>query len=501
MPLNTNAINMQDILDVVVAFSSEKDYFKLLDLILSKMCVITNCDAGTLYTLDDEQLHFRILHNDTLNVHKNDETDIGLPPIKLDAKNIKNVSAYCAIKNEMVNVPDVYSDLRFNFEGPKNYDKYTGYKTSSMLVFPLANAENQVVGVLQLMNAKDANGNLIPFVQEFEFYLGALSNIAAVALTNIAYTEEIRDLFYSFVKIMSKAVDERSHYNGNHTNMVAGYCGDFVDYLEERFGADNKYGVLGRHKEQLVMAAYLHDIGKVVTPLEVMDKGTRLGDRASRLEMLFALKKAQLEVSFLRGAICEEAYRVELAGVCETAELVARVNPAGYVPAEIMDKLKSYYAMTYTDDRGEQVRIFEQEDIDCLGIMRGTLTKEEMCVMQNHVVITAKLLDNISFNKQYQDVPVWASCHHEFLDGSGYPNHYANGEIPLEVCILTISDIFDALSARDRPYKKAVPYDKSCEILCDMAREGKLHAELVELFIESKIWEKYEISAGWAHGE
>lgn len=461
-------INIYDILEVAYAFNGEVDYFRLLNVILEKMRSITGCDAGTLYILEEDKLHFRIMHNDTMKVKKRSEEEIGLPPIMLDADNIQNVSAYCAIRNEMVNIPDVYEDTQFNFKGPKEYDKITGYRTKSMLVFPLASDKGQIVGVMQLINAKDhETGEVIPFGRALESVLQALSNIAAVTLTNIRYAAEIRELFYSFVKIMSKAIDERTPYNVNHTNKVAKYAGEFAEFLTDTCPEKPKYYFTDNRKEQLVMAALMHDIGKVVTPSEVMDKPTRLGSRMEIIRLLLALCKAQ-----------DPAKTAE---ADQALALIEKANTAPFLPDETISELDGL-TLTYRNEEGGEAPILSEADREALRVRKGTLTPTELSVMQNHVVVTGSLLDSISFNKEFKNVPGWARRHHEFLDGTGYPDGISGDALPVEVRILTILDIYDALVAEDRPYKKAMPQEKAVAILTDMAKEGKLDEELVTLF-------------------
>ncbi len=483
--LATEMARGQEILDLIFAINSETDYYRLLNLILSKMRELTNCDAGTLYVIEDNKLHFKIMHNDSLQIYKLKDDEILLPPVEL-GNNTRNVSARSAINNEYINIPDVYEDVIYNFQGPKDYDKITGYKTTSMLVFPLVNVNNEVVGVLQLINALDKDTtDVIAFDENLYPVLRSVSSIAAVVLSNIQYTVEIKEQFNSFVKIMSAAIDERTPYNATHTKMIAKYAQMFSDFLNEKMGKDHAYYFNTNRQEQLVMAALLHDIGKIVTPLEIMNKPTRLGQRLDSIRYKFSLKKLQLEIALLKKEISQNDLENEIITLSQIIGLIENLNAAPFVSDDMIEQILKISEISYISENGSVQPILDSDDVVALSIQKGTLSTFELGIMREHVVVTDRLLKNIKFNRYYKNVPTWAAMHHEFLDGTGYPNHVS--DLPIEVCILTILDIYDALIARDRPYKRAIPPEGAHKILMSMADEGKLHKELVALFVESKI--------------
>jgi len=486
------------LLEVVLAFNREVDYVNLLNIILTKMMEITSSDAGTLYIIDGGKLHFRILKNNTLNFFKiaKPEDEIDLPPIKLDENNIENVSAYCAIHNEVVVIDDVYEDNRFNFSGPKNYDKMTGYRTRSMLVMPLISSwegDIEVLGVIQLLNATDpSTGAPTPYGDIYNPPIVlALSKIAANTLANLTHMQEIHQLFHSFVAVMTQAVDERSSTTKYHTQNVAAYCTAFAEYLGETFPQDHPFHFDKRHRERLAIAALLHDIGKIITPAHVLDKSSRLLDQQFKeIKYRFEIKKYQLEVSCLTGCITKEDYSASSADLEKALSLIEHVNSSNPLSDEVYEEVLKLADMTYTDTQGNVIPMLNEDDMKALSIRRGTLTKEEMEVMKDHVAVTGRLLDRITFWKYYRGVSKWARDHHEFLDGSGYPSGLNESEIALETCIITMMDIFDALTATDRPYRKGVPPATAVKILQEMAGEGKLHKELVNVFSESRLWER-----------
>jgi HD-GYP domain-containing protein (c-di-GMP phosphodiesterase class II) len=453
---------------------------------------ITDSDAGTLYMVEGDELRFRILKNNTLKIYKSAEDTIDLPPIVLDKNNISNVAAYTAINNEVVSIDDVYASDRFNFTGPKNYDRLTGYRSTSFLTLPLTatlDSTDEVLGVIQLLNATDrATGQAVPYGDVNDPpVLPALSTIAANTLANLLYTTEIRQMLNSFVEVLTQAIDERSPYNRHHTQNVSMFCDKFTQFLSRRFPPGHPYHFDEEHRSQVIMAAMLHDIGKIITPLDIMDKADRLSHQLPAVRYRFEIKRHQLEIALLTGKLSQIDYENEKAALTDALAKVEAANTAGYLPDERIAELKELARLSYTDPEGRPAPLLDDDNIDAITIQKGTLTDSEREIMKQHVSLTIRLLSKMKFPKVFRDVPLWAGGHHEFLDGSGYPP--MTSDITIEMCILTITDIFDALIANDRPYKKGVPVDKALGILREMADDGKLHKEMVALFAESKIWE------------
>jgi len=286
---------------------------------------------------------------------------------------------------------------------------------------------------------------------------------------------------------MSQAIDERTPYNVNHARQTAEYAKGIIHYLRERFPPESAYYFDENREEQLILAVLLHDIGKVVTPLNVMSKESRLADRLPLIRQRLAISKLQAQVELLSGNTSEDAYSVLSERLSETLAFVERINTTQVLSDSDEDRVSLLEELTYVDDADNSVPIFEPYDIECLSVKNGTLTQTEREAMQEHVAVGERLLKNIKFNKQYDNVPGWVLKHHEYLDGTGYPNNISHDEIPLEARIITILDIFEALTARDRPYRKSLNYEDSSIILRKMAREGKIDEELTELFLESGI--------------
>ena len=486
------------LLDVILSFNSKMDYISLLNVILTNMMEITSSDAGSLYVVEDGKLHFRILKNNSLGIFKiaSSEDEIELPPVVLDSGNIENVSAYSAIHNEVVIIEDVYSSNEFNFSGPKKYDKITGYHSRSMLVLPLASfwkGEYEVLGVIQMLNATDPKtGEFVSYGDTYDANLvTALSKVAANVLANLIHIQAIHKLFYSFTAVLTQAIDERSTTTKYHTQNVANYCKAFAEYLSTAFPAGHPFHFDERHIERLTIAALLHDIGKIATPTHILDKANRLLDtQFTEIKYRFTMKKQQLEIECLKGNISKEEHQNLASELEQAAELVSKANSPGHLTDLEYEKIKEIANITYIDLWGKKSPILNEHDVNALMIRKGTLTDEEWTYMRDHVSATGRLLDKVTFWKYYGGVSKWARDHHEFLDGTGYPEGLTGDKIALETCIITIMDIFDALTAFNRPYRKGMQPIKALAVLHEMADDGKLHKDLVRAFEESKLWER-----------
>jgi HD-GYP domain-containing protein (c-di-GMP phosphodiesterase class II) len=329
--------------------------------------------------------------------------------------------------------------------------------------------------------------------------LESLASQAAITIQNVRYIKEIQELFQSFVRVMSSAIDQRTPYNANHSRRMAECCGRFVDFLNaqaEEAGQEPPFSA--QHREELVMSVWLHDVGKVVTPLEVMDKAKRLSPlQEARLQNRILDVWLTKRIDCLEGRITQEELEAVRRETGEAAEHIARINGAGFLPDEELAWLEELRGRTYTD-RGQERPWITDEEYAMLSIRKGTLSPEERKIMEDHVVVTDTLLSQIHFSKELSHVREWAAAHHELLDGSGYPGRRKGEDIPQEVRIITILDIFDALVADDRPYKPGMPVPRALSILETMAdKEGKLDPALTRLFVQSRCWEAGE--AGFAN--
>lgn len=480
--------DMEKILKVGVLLSSERDLNRLLERILECVMELARCDAGTLYLKEGDALAFEIMRNDTLKTYSGGTKGRpDLPPVSL---NRGNVCAMALLDNRTICIEDVKNNEEYDFSGPIRYDAMTGYNTRSMLVVPMRNREGERIGVLQLINALDEEGRVCAFAPDMALVVESVASQAAITIQNVRYMWEIKELFQSFVRVMSKAIDERTPYNASHARHMAECGGRFADYL----GACEGGKVFSpEEKEEFLMSILLHDIGKLVTPLEVMNKARRLypdqhADIAHRLEVI----RLKAEIDCLAGRISKEEKERQILKTRRAWELIEEVNEAGFVKDELLGELEELQKLHYTGEDGGAHPWIEPEEYRMLSIRKGTLSEEERGIMEEHVSVTDRLLSQIHFSGSLSHVREWAAAHHEFLNGTGYPKHKQAEEIPYEVRMITILDIFDSLVADDRPYKRAMPVDRALSILKTMAeQEGKLDPRLTELFIESRCWEEH----------
>lgn len=479
--------DINKILEIGVQLSSQRDINRLLQAILSCAMELTRCDAGTLYLLDGDCLRFKIMGNNTLKTYSGgDGTDPDLPPVPLSRE---NVCALSLLENRTILIDDVRNCIQYDFSGPIKYDAVTGYHTQSMLVVPMSNRNGEQLGVLQLINALDQENRICGFPQEMALLAESVASQAAIAIQNVRYMREIKELFQSFVKVMSSAVDERTPYNGSHPRHMAEYGSRFIDYLNTR---GDITPITPARKEELLMSIWLHDIGKLVTPLEVMNKAKRLSpaqyaDFIHRCEVI----RLTARIGELEGRLSAEEKEALICQVRDAVLLVDTVNSAGFLTDDLLNGLTQLCERTYTAEDGSVRPWLSPEEYAMLSIRRGTLSNDERQIMEEHVVITDRLLSQIHFSPELSHVREWAASHHELLNGKGYPRRLKGDEIPMEVRIITILDIFDALVATDRPYKKAMPLEKALAILTENAeKRGELDPRLTKLFIESRCWEQ-----------
>ena len=496
--------------DIGRALSGVQDLNTLLEMIVDQARNFTNADAGTLYIVEDNTLRFQIVQNDSLKIRMGGKSgeSIPFPPVELKES---NVSAFVALKGVSVNIPDVYNTDLFDFTGPKKFDDSTGYRSKSMLVVPMRNHENDIIGVLQLLNATNPISNeVIAFSQDYENLSESLASQAAVSITNAKLIANMTELFEAFVKVMATAIDEKSPVTGGHIRRVADLTLTMAEVIhdideghfkDKTFSPDQMY--------ELRIAAYMHDIGKVTSPVEIVEKAKKLQtifDRIQyvRLRMAYISQKIELEgqeakIKILQnGSSPEKLNSIEketLEKLIEIEEILRFINkcnePGEFLDDEILVRLKEVSEKTYIDDAGEQQPFITEDELVNLSIRRGSITEKERRKMQDHAAVTLKMLKQIPFTKKLKNIPDFAGAHHEFLNGKGYPLGLKGDEISFEGRLMAVTDIAEALTASDRPYKKAMPLETVYRILRSMVEGEELDPNLVELFIEKEVYKIY----------
>lgn len=493
--------------EVGTALSTEKEFSKLLNMIVLHARGITNADAGILYFVENKMLHFSIIQNETLKIHIGGKSDQKTPPIAIHESNI---TGFAVLMGLSVNIPDIYESDMFDFTVAKKFDASTDYKTKSMLVLPLKNHENEVVGVLQLLNAKDPETNaVIPFGREAESLAESVASQAAVAITNTILVNDMEKLFDSFVEVMATAIDEKSPVTGGHIRRMTDLTMIMAD---EASKYDSGYfkGVSFTPKQlyQLKISALMHDIGKVTTPTEIVEKAKKLEtifDRVHfvQLRILYVIKLVTIEGYVEKTALMEKgAMQAELQAVDDKIKqkvleledisaFLAKCNePGEFIEEAKLERLKAISQMTYVDN-GQVCPFLNESELENLSIRKGSITEKERKKMQDHAAVSVKMLEKIPFPKTLKDVPRFAGAHHEAINGRGYPLGLKGDEIPFEGRLLAVADIAEALTASDRPYKKAMPLETVYSILRTMAKNGDLDSQLVEMFIENKVYDRY----------
>ncbi len=294
------------------------------------------------------------------------------------------------------------------------------------------------------------------------------------------HMDEIRQELWSFTEALAETIDARTPYNANHIRKVAEYVGRMADYINELHeqGLEEEYFDKQR-KEQLVMAALLHDIGKMVIPLGIMNKTERLSD-TERIQSRFELISAYYEIDRLNGRLTEEEAEEKQEEIRRAIRVAQKANTADVIDEQLAAELEGILHLVYEGEGREPIPYFTKVEKDCLRVEKGTLTEAEREIMESHVIITERILSKVRFDKYFANSPKWAVTHHEMLDGSGYPYHLKGDELETESRILAIADICDGLLATDRPYKKPMTKSQAFAIMGKMAEDGKLDKKLVK---------------------
>ena len=462
---------LKKILDLGIKISSEKDYKKLFGIFLKGVCDIANSDAGTLYIYkekeDEKFLYFAATINHTLKQYGGlDGEKLNLPPVVYSES---NASSYSGIHRCILNVSDVYKDENAIWMGPRKYDSITGYHTQSVLVIPLIDKKDELIGVLQLINCMDDKGNVIPFNKEIEHIIYSLSSQVAMILSNMLLTNDMEELLDSAINSLVNAIEAKTPFNALHTNTVTGLCDLFVDYLNKN---SKEYKFTSDEKDVLHMAAQLHDVGKIGIDDNILNKPTRLALRIDYIRSRFEILKLQLLVKKYEEN--NPKLQDEIDSLNSDLEFIEKVNNAPFIDDDSMARIDKLCKKKVLG-----VDLLTKEEKEDLHIKKGTLTVDERNHIQEHVVKTVNILKDVKFGKKYHDSLIIAGEHHELLDGSGYPKHLKGDELRTQTRILTIMDIFDSLTASDRPYKATIPVEKAYAILQSMVNEGKLDSTLV----------------------
>jgi HD-GYP domain-containing protein (c-di-GMP phosphodiesterase class II)/ribonuclease BN (tRNA processing enzyme) len=488
------------LIKIGTALSAENNVNKLLEMIVEEAKSLTHSDGGTLYLLKDDELNFTVVQTDSLDIKMGGtHSEITWPALPLyledHTENNKMVAALCALENRVINIPDVYEEKGFSFDGTKKFDKSTGYKSKSMLVIPLMNHEKTVIGVLQLINKQNSlDKSTQVFNKEDENITLSLASQVAVALTNVMLIEGLENLLESFLKSIVYAMGKKSAHTAGHIKRMVKLSVMIAQKVDEDNGVfkDKKY--TQEEIKQINIAALMHDIGKLTTPEQVVDKSRKLEtifDRIELIETRINLIKSALEVSFYKKKITQEYFENEILILDSDLEFMKRTNiGTEFLPDDEVIRVENIQKKNYTLEGKNYIILTEKESYN-LSVQKGTLTKEERDIINDHAKVSVDILNKLPFPKKYAAIPEISGSHHEKINGTGYPLGLKGDEISFEARILAIADIFEALTASDRPYKKANPLSSAMKILYFMAKDDELDRDLVKFFYNSGLYLEY----------
>lgn len=491
---------LEEIMKINLALTSQHNKDKLLEDILTLTRKLTNADAGTLYikSEDEKNLKFNVIQNDSLNIKMGGTNK--LPnwndlPIYLEDGSLNNkmVAVVCANEKRIINISNVYKTTKYKFEGTKEFDKKTKYFSKSMLVIPLINHENEVIGVLQLIN-KIKNKEIISFDRFDEKVIISLASQAAMALTNMQLIKSLEDFINAFVTTIAKAIDTKSPYTSDHIQKVEKIALLLAEAINEDTSIYKDIKYTENDYKQIALAAWMHDIGKISMPEHIIDKATKLEkifDRIDLIEQRFELIKKNKEIEYLKNLISKKSFENEIKELNQNIEFIKRINLGGeFMLDEDILKLKNLSFKTYINN-DEELPYLTNDEVYNLSIRKGTLTKEEIQIIKNHAQLSLDMISELPFPKRYKDVLNIACNHHEKLNGSGYPRGLSEKQISLEDRIMILADIFEALTASERPYKEAMKLSMVKKNLNDMSLRGELDKDLIEFFFSHNIFKKY----------
>lgn len=475
--------DIKQILELGQALAKEKYFYKLFDLILDGCMKFTSADSGTFYASDNGTLKAVIYKNRTL--------DARLGPNAVNAMddsiemNPSSVVTYTIGRRKIVRIDDIYEQKGFEIRNIKEFDAKYNYRTKSMMIIPIIDANNRIDGVIVLTNCINEFGEVVHFPEEYEVLVSSLTSQMATTMSNMLLIQELEDLLASFVEAMTTAIDARTPYNANHTINVADICMDFADYINGMYtkGEYSEF-ITDNQKEQLNMAAMLHDLGKMITPREVLNKATRLGNLFDNLINKLEKIRLCIRIDMLEKKMDGAEWSMLDLRLCNFIANLPGINIREVLTEDDQERIKDMGARKYIDKEGNVIPFLNDEEKKALSITKGTLTPEEREIVEQHVVYSEKMLDKIKFNEKYNMVKSIASSHHEYLDGSGYPRGIKADQINSLTRILTIADIYDSLTSNDRPYKGTVPVNRALDILQAMVNEGKLDKNLVRIFTD-----------------
>lgn len=496
-----------------IALSAESNTKKLLEIIMMGAKQLTNADGGSLYFLKEGLLTFEIISNDSLAVQIGGTSgiEITFPAIPMQEggkENHSNVVSHCVLAEKTVNIIDAYDEDGFDFTGTRNFDLNTGYRTTSILTIPLKDHEKETIGVLQLINARGGDSDaVIPFSLIDQQLAESLASQAAVALTQRRLITELQVLFESFIKMIASAIDDKSPYTGGHCRRIPVLTMMLAEAAHStETGPLLDFRITNKDRYELETAAWLHDCGKVVTPEYVMDKSTKLetiNDRIHLIESRIEILIRDAEIVYLRKIATmdnsnqglddtKQKYEEQCLQYYSDMQFIQRINVGGeFMKDEDIARVSQLAQLRWVDQEKNVQPLISNDELINLCIRRGTLNDDERVVINNHIVATIKMLEALPFPKSLQNVPEYAGGHHEKMDGTGYPKGLRKEDMSTQARIMAVADIFEALTANDRPYKSGKKLSECLKIMGFMKMDNHIDPDIFDIFIKHKVYLDY----------
>ncbi len=493
------------------ALGRERDASRLLEIILTSAARLTNADGSALYRVDEagKALTPEIVRNETLDWGPGTSlpADTALPTVPLyderGEPNRHSVVADAALSRRSTRIADAYSVAGYDFSYVRRFDEAYGYRSRSILTVPMQDQQEQLLGVVQLVNARDVAGGVTEFTSDDQRLTEALTALAGVVVEKALLIDRLEALFKSFINLINVAIDEKSPHTSGHCQRVP----ELTMMLAEAAHDTDEGPLAGfrmteRDRGELWMAGLLHDCGKITTPVHVVEKVTKLQTIFDRI----ALVEARLEILVRDARI--GALERKLAGESSDAVDAAlaeelRALEAGHAFLRRANAGQERFAdediahvhemarWRWVDHTGAVQPLLTDDEVENLTIAQGTLTAAERGVINQHIVSTIRMLESLPWPPHLRNVPEYAGGHHERVDGRGYPRGLKGDEMSWQARMMAIADIFEALTAGDRPYKSANTLSESLHILGKMCVNGHIDPDLFDVFVRKKVYLTY----------
>lgn len=510
---------LEQLNEIGAALSKERDIHRLLETILVAAKTITHADGGTLYrvTEDGRALRFEIVRTDSLQIARGGTTGqaIAFPNLPLTDENGQPndgmVAAYAAIHDRTVNITDAYAHEGFDFSGTRKFDEHTGYRSQSFLTVPMKNHDGEVIGVLQLINALDRDtGKVVAFSLADQSLAESLASQAAIALTNRLLITQLEDLFESFINLINEAIDEKSPYTGKHCERVPALTMMLAEAASATTqGPLAEFQMSERDRYELKIAGLLHDCGKITTPVHVVDKATKLQtiyDRIDLVDTRFEVLKRDAEIEALHQKLSlrsagdakaeaqvDARLQKALHEIQDDRDFLRKTNiGAEAVAPEVLQRVRNIGGQySWRNPEGVLTDFLSADEVENLTIRAGTLTQKERNTINHHIVATINMLDKLPWPRHLKNVPEYAGGHHERMDGKGYPKGLRREQMSWQARMMGIADIFEALTAADRPYKAGMSLSQALSIMVKFKNNGHIDPDLFDVFVREGVYRRY----------